>query len=85
MCKHGKEVVLKVPVPAVLSSTGELRWDDKAVDSCIALIVQALNDAGIYTSGCCCGHGKSDGNIILHDGREIIIKSAQVPGEVWLN
>jgi hypothetical protein len=74
MCKHGDEVILSVPIPANLSSTGEFEWKEKAVDSCIALIVKALNDAGVYTSGCCCGHGENDGNIILHDGRTLIVK-----------
>lgn len=69
MCKHGNEVVLLVPIPANLSHTGKFRWCRKGVDSCIAPIVQALNDAGIYTSGCCCGHGKEEGTIFLHDGR----------------
>lgn len=44
------------------------------VDACIADIVQALNDAGIETAGCCCGHGNGDGSIILGDGRVLIIK-----------
>ena len=73
MCKHGDEVLLRVPVPANLSHTGEMCWDTKAVDACIAPIIQALNDAGIYTAGCCCGHGETDGNIILHDGRTLTI------------
>lgn len=75
MCKRGDEVVLMVPIPAELSSTGKFRWDKKAIDRCIAPIVQALNDAEIYTAGCCCGHGKSDGSIILHDGRELIVRT----------
>ena len=29
------------------------------VDSCIAAEVQKLNDAGILTLSCCCGHGKA--------------------------
>jgi hypothetical protein len=45
----------------------------KSVDSCIAPIVEALNKAGIYTAGCCCGHGETEGNIILHDGRTLVI------------
>ncbi len=43
------------------------------VDPCIATIVQALNDADIETVASCCGHGKRPGNIILGDGRELII------------
>ncbi len=76
MCKHDDEVLLNVPIPANLSHTGGFRWETKGVDSCIAPIVKALNDAGIYTAGCCCGHGETDGNIILHDGRVLIIQAA---------
>lgn len=73
MCQRGDEVLLKVPIPAHLSHTGCFRWDTKAIDSCIAPIVRALNDAGIYTANSCCGHGDGPGSIILHDGRELII------------
>ena len=74
-CTLGKdEVVLRVPIPANLSHTGRFHWALKPVDRCIAPIVKALNDADIYTAGCCCGHGKTDGNIILHDGRILIIR-----------
>lgn len=77
MCKWGTDTICYVPIPAHLSYTGEERWDYKAVDSCIAPIVNALNNAGIYTSSCCCGHGKSDGIISLQDGRELIIRLQQ--------
>ena len=43
------------------------------VDSCLASLISALNEAGIHTEACCCGHGKRPGNIILSDGRELII------------
>ena len=52
-------------------------WELKSVDRCIAPVVQALNDAGIYTSGCCCGHGEREGSILLHDGRELIVRPAR--------
>jgi hypothetical protein len=77
VCKYGSEVFLYVPIPAHLSHTGKFRWDWKAVDYCIAPLVQALNDAGIYTAGCCCGHGREDGNIILHDGRTLTISGRE--------
>ena len=69
MCDWGNDTILRVPVPANLSHTGKFRWDYKGIDSCIAPIVQALNDAGIYTAQSCCGHGKGPGRIDLHDGR----------------
>jgi hypothetical protein len=74
MCEWGTQINLIVPVPAELSHTGVFRWDRKGIDSCIADLVQALNSAGIYTSNSCCGHGKGDGIISLHDGRVLIIR-----------
>lgn len=76
MCVWGDDVLLNVPVPANLSHTGEFHWAEKGIDRCLAPIVQALNDAGIYTANCCCGHGKEDGVIILHDGRELIVRQS---------
>lgn len=79
MCEWGNTVNLKVPIPANLSHTGEFRWDIKSIDSCLADIIQALNDVGIYTAGCCCGHGKDDGYLVLHDLRTFIIPVSGLP------
>ena len=68
MCDWGTEVVLSVPIPANCSHTGKFRWDVKGIDSCLAPYIKALNDAGLYTGGCCCGHGKENGHIAFHDG-----------------
>ena len=68
MCKNNDTVDLLVPISAGVSYTGKFRWALKPVDRCIASYVKALNDAGLYTEGCCCGHGGDDGNIVLHDG-----------------
>lgn len=73
MCKWGTHAIMRVPMLADLSYTGEFRWAEKSVDACIAPIVLALNDAGIYTANCCCGHGKVPGEIILHDGRVLVV------------
>lgn len=77
MCEHGDTVNLRVNIPAHLSYTGRARWDIKAVDRCIADLVQALNSAGILTESCCCGHGKVDGTILLQDGRTLVIQAAE--------
>lgn len=77
MCEWGTEVLLDVPIHPDDSYTGQLRRAKKGVDACIADIVEALNQAGIYTRSCCCGHGKQDGSILLHDGRELVIKKAR--------
>ena len=66
--------MLHVPIPAHLSYTGAARWDWKAVDRCIAPLVAALNNAGIWTASSCCGHGREDGEIILQDGRTLVIR-----------
>lgn len=68
-----QSVPLRVNIPASLSHTGMSRWDVKGIDTCLATIVRALNDAGILTSACCCGHGRSDGTIILQDSRELLV------------
>lgn len=73
MCDWGDTVNLLVLVSSDSSYTGKQRWDIKAIDRCLAPLVQALNDAGIYTASCCCGHGKYDGYIILQDGRALKI------------
>lgn len=74
MCKWGNEIHMPVLVSADMSYTGKQRWAVKGVDSCIADIVKVLNDAGLYTMTCCCGHGKRSGEIKLYDGRNLIIR-----------
>jgi hypothetical protein len=73
MCRWGDTKLLKVLIPAHLSHTSEARWDTKAVDRCLADIVEALNAASIYTVTSCCGHGHEPSSIVLADGRELII------------
>lgn len=73
MCTWGDEVPLDVPIPAHLSHTGHFHWGRKGVDRCMVPLVQALNNARIYTANCCCGHGKEPGQIILHDGQILTI------------
>jgi hypothetical protein len=73
MCKWGDDVLVEVTVPARFSYTGKDRVAMKSVDKCIASIVDALNKGGIKTVASCCGHGKRPGNIVLGDGRELIV------------
>lgn len=73
MCKWGTCVDLPVTVPAHLSYTGEDRDTVKPIDACIAPIVKALNEGGVKTVSCCCGHGEGPGSIVLADGRELAI------------
>lgn len=69
-------VVLELTVPAELSSTGEAKQKMCGIDACIAPIVKALNDGGVQTIGCCCGHKRRPGDILLADGRVLIIASS---------
>lgn len=65
MCKWGDTTQVLIGVE------GKKRIVD--VDSCISGIVDALNYIGWATVASCCGHGKRPGNIMLVDGRELII------------
>lgn len=73
MCKHGTEVVMEVTIPASDSHTGEAYRKSVGVDSCLATMVKALNDGGIATRACCCGHGHRVPSIALWDGRWIVV------------
>lgn len=44
------------------------------VDYCIADLVAALNAGGIPTKASCCGHDQMPGNILLEDGRVLVIQ-----------
>ena len=46
-----------------------------SVDSCIASLVQMLNNRGVHTTNCCCGHGEHSGVIFyLQNGKEYKLK-----------
>ena len=72
MCN--KDVVVRVKIAADLSRTGKEYWKDTKIDSCISDIVSALQSGGVDMRASCCGHGKADGNILLQDGRKLIIQ-----------
>lgn len=67
-CKTG--FAISEDTPCVLC--GRLPGDG-GIDPCIVPLIKALNDCGIKTKASCCGHGRRPGNIVLADGREIII------------
>lgn len=75
MCKWGTDTIVRVRIPADLSHTGEARWKNVGIDSCIAPIVKALQDAGIDMRTSCCGHGTRNGEIALADGRTLAVRS----------
>lgn len=73
MCEWGDTVTYEVFIPAHLSSTGEDKRKNVDIDRCLLPLVKALNESGILTDACCCGHGKRPGNIMLADDRVIEI------------
>lgn len=75
MCKWGTYEEVEVTIQAHLSHTGKTRKRIFKIDKCIAPIVRALENAGIYMLASCCGHGKGNGRIDLVDGRIITIKN----------
>jgi hypothetical protein len=63
MCKRGDTIEMRLPV------VGEIRYGVAEIDKCIAPIIKALNDGGVITRGCCCGHGEVMGYIHLDSGK----------------
>ena len=59
MCDWGSEAIVDLCAPMDVSGRTQI-----AVDQCLAPLVQALNDYGVHTVGCCCGHGKSEGSVL---------------------
>ncbi|PAV30278.1 hypothetical protein CIL05_07360 [Virgibacillus profundi] len=52
ICKHGTHTYVNI------INKGQNR-SSVPVDACIAEEIRELNDAGIITLGCCCGHGRA--------------------------
>lgn len=73
MCNWGTTRDVVVKIDPSLSSTGREKWRSFPVDACIADIVEALQRGGIDMLSSCCGHGKTNGQISLADGRELVI------------
>jgi hypothetical protein len=64
MCKHGKEIVLRLPDNI---DTGKENRT-VSVDECIASAIKRLWANRIDTRGCCCGHGKGNPSIVIAEG-----------------
>ena len=57
----GEQVVLDLP--AFVRPDKEKRT--VSIDKCIVPVIEGLWDAGVYTLGCCCGHGKENPSVVL--------------------
>lgn len=69
MCNDHSGVLVEIPGASSRGHLGKAR----GIDACIAPLVEALNKAGMPTVASCCGHGRRAGNVVLEDGREILI------------
>ena len=76
MCEWGDTVDVAVMVPAHLSYSGVRHLKTAHIDACIAPLVKAMNEIGMETVSCCCGHGKHRPCINLADGRALVICEA---------
>ncbi|MFD2637705.1 hypothetical protein [Piscibacillus salipiscarius] len=61
MCLHGVYKKVKVINPDQTNNIVN-------VDACIADEIQKLNNQGVITLGCCCGHGKA-GQIVEYENK----------------
>ena len=55
----------------------------QCIDYCIHHIIAALNAGGIRTVASCCGHGDMAGNIVLEDGRVLLVRKEPKSTEEW--
>jgi hypothetical protein len=75
MCKWGESIQVWVKIMGEYSHDGKPRWKLMDIDSCIAPIVRGLQNGNIDMISSCCGHGKGPGEILLADGRKLIIEA----------
>ena len=66
MCQWGTDTLVDLCAPTPVQGRTIIK-----VDSCIAPLVQMLNDYGIKTTASCCGHGKVEHSGIILDGRNV--------------
>lgn len=71
MCDHEEREAAMV----VLQRRNEGRISKPAIwcDPCLAPLIKALNDGGLPTVASCCGHGHRPGDVMLADGRTLLV------------
>ena len=55
----------------------------QCIDHCIHQIVASLNAGGVRTVASCCGHEEMKGNIVLEDGRVLLIQETPKSMKAW--
>lgn len=66
MCEHNNSEV--VQLPDHIHPDKEVR--SVSLDRCIADAIKALWAADVQTLGCCCGHGRSNPDVVIATGIE---------------
>lgn len=70
MCKWGTDASVTLSRPMPISGRTAI-----PVDACLAPLIQVLNDYGVHTIGCCCGHDQIGGSVRYEqDGQEYEIQ-----------
>ena len=73
-CPCRSTIDVMCEIPAAYSHTGKRREKTCGIDKCLAPIVSALQAAGVGTVGCCCGHGRGTGEIIMENGTRLLVE-----------
>lgn len=69
MCGWGTDTLVNLCKPTPVQGRTTIK-----VDSCLAPLVQMLNDYGIETIASCCGHGKVRESSIIIDAKHISLR-----------
>ena len=59
MCKKGMNKKARVILLPIVSHVGKEKRAMRSIDVCLHKLVKTLNDYGIKTLACCCGHGET--------------------------
>ena len=54
------------------NSRFELKGRKFRIDKCMKNLIRTLNEDGIKTLGCCCGHGKYNETIVIKEDGKIM-------------
>ena len=84
MCKKGDTTLLEITTLAG-DYRGKEKKGKKQIDKCLAPLVKMLNEYGIKTCDCCCGHGKLKNSWIMIDPRNIHFEKVEHNGSITIS
>ena len=74
MCKHGDTA------PVRLNERSFRGGKTVRVDECVASVIQEMQDAGLRTSSCCCGHGAGASLIVWEEDAQAAVGILRAEG-----